>query len=191
MALATGATLALLLPVRATPDAIPRIGSTSPALLAIAWGSAQAALIHFAVIPQHFEEYWIYGWFFVLVGVGQLVSAYLVLAFPRAWVLLAIAAGNAAIAAVWVVSRTYGSLVGPDATDPARAGFGDIVVTILEIGIAIVASVLLLRPNASRPSGSANERELANVVSSLTLTLISVLALYSAVAGRPFVSHVG
>lgn len=191
MALAAGATLAPLLPVRRAPDAIPRIGSTPPGLFAIAWGSAQSALIHLAVIPQHFEEYWLYGWFFIFVGLAQLASAYLVLAHPRRWMLVAIAFGDLAIAGVWVLSRTYGALIGPDATAPARAGFGDIVVTILEVVIAIVALSLSRRPGTLRRERNARGRELANIIASLALTLVSMLALYSTVGGEPFVTHVG
>src|SRR5919197_2073737 len=42
-----------------------------------------AAVIHFAVVRQHFLEYGLYGWFFVVAGVGQLISGLLVVVRPR------------------------------------------------------------------------------------------------------------
>src|SRR5919201_5224195 len=37
-----------------------------------------AAVIHFAVVRQHFLEYWLYAWFFVAAGLGQLIGGGLV-----------------------------------------------------------------------------------------------------------------
>src|SRR5262249_26654644 len=37
--------------------------------------SMAAALIHFAVIEQHWAEYWLYGAFFIAVGLAQLAWA--------------------------------------------------------------------------------------------------------------------
>src|SRR5919204_381811 len=47
-----------------------------------------AAVIHFAVVRQHFLEYWLYGWFFVVAGVGQLIGGLLVVVRPRRGVFL-------------------------------------------------------------------------------------------------------
>ena len=52
------------------------------ARVSLAFLSVAAALIHFAVIEQHFTEYWLYGAFFVAVGVFELTWALLVLAAP-------------------------------------------------------------------------------------------------------------
>lgn len=50
--------------------------------LAVAVASAGAATIHFAVIAQHLEEYWLFGSFFVGVAVLQLAWALLVVVRP-------------------------------------------------------------------------------------------------------------
>ena len=77
--------------------------------------SAGAAAIHFAVMRTHFEEYFLFGVFFVLSGLTQLVWAILVVAWPRRWLLQLGAAGNASIAALWAVDRIWGAAARPRA----------------------------------------------------------------------------
>src|SRR5438105_1212060 len=96
-------------------EAVPRVTAHSalvevhPLTLAAAWASMGVSLIHFAVIKQHFDDYYLYGWFFVAVGLAQLVWAALAVATRSRLLLIAGAVGNAAVAAVWLVTRTYGS----------------------------------------------------------------------------------
>src|SRR5918996_3366415 len=54
-------------------DASTHVISTVLGMLSMA-----VALIHFAVIEQHLSEYWLYGWFFIAVGLAQLGWALLV-----------------------------------------------------------------------------------------------------------------
>jgi hypothetical protein len=148
------------------------------------------ALIHFAVTEQHLVDYWVYGWFFVVVATGQLAWA-LVAVLRPAWLLLvAGAVGNALVAVVWVVTRAYGSLVGPEATTRAAAGFGDVASTLLEVAIVVGCLGALAWPRVLT-AGSSHRGEVASMVLALGLTLLTVLGLYSAVGGSPFVSHVG
>jgi hypothetical protein len=189
MVLAAGGTLWAL--VLIDQDAAPRLAATSPVLLALTWGSVQAGLIHFAVVPQHFEEFWLYGLFFIVVGLAQIASVSLVIKLPLRPVLVVIALGNLAVAVVWAVTRTYGAVVGPDATKPARAGFGDIVSTVLEVVVSVAALMLVARPDRFRGSEPQQSRESLNTVMAFGVTFLSVLALYSTVRGRPFVTHVG
>lgn len=156
----------------------------------VAFLSMAAALIHLAVVAQHFDEYWLYGWFFVVIGIAQLAWAAAVVVRPARWSFIAAAALNAAIAIVWVVSRNYGTIVGPDATEPARAGFGDIVSTALEVAIVVGIAFLLLRRAHEDGERTAAGDVLSGVIALGTVPL-TVLAMYSAVAGHPFVSHVG
>ena len=161
-----------------------------PMLLGLAWASMSAALIHFAVIQQHLADYWVYGWFFVVVATGQLAWALLAVLRPTRPLLLAGAVGNALVAVAWVVTRAYGALVGPEATSRAAVGFGDVASTLLEVAIVVGCVAGLAWPQVLT-SGSSRRGEVVSMVLALGLTLLTVLGLYSAVGGAPFVSHVG
>src|SRR5207245_514361 len=95
--------------------------------------SMAAAVVHFAVIQQHFIVYWLYGAFFIAVGLFQLAWALAVLIRPSRLLYLAGATANVLTAAAWVLTRTIGPLVGPDAGSPEKVGFGDVVSTIFEV----------------------------------------------------------
>lgn len=161
-----------------------------PIVLGLAWASMAAALIHFAVIKQHLADYWVYGWFFVAVATGQLAWALMAVLRPTRLLLVVGAVGNALVAVAWVVTRTYGSLVGPEATTRAAVGFGDVASTLLEVAIVAGCLGALAGPRILA-AGSSRRGEVASMVLALGLTLLTVLGLYSAVGGSPFVSHVG
>jgi hypothetical protein len=150
--------------------------------------SMAAALIHLAVISQHLAEYWLYGVFFIVVGIAQLGWALVVPRVRPRWLLLAGAAGNAAVVVAWLVTRTTGSLVGPDASMPARAGFGDVVCTIIE-GAIVVGTLGALGRRLRAPAGPPGERSWM-IVALIVLPFL-VLSLYSAIGGAPYVSEVG
>jgi hypothetical protein len=81
-------------------------------------------------------------------------------------------------------------LIGPAATEPERAGFGDIVTTLYEV-ILVIGAIALWRSRRFDRPPRPHRGELANALAALAVTLLTVLALYSAVGGSPFVSHVG
>jgi hypothetical protein len=151
--------------------------------------SAAAALVHLAVIKQHADEYWLYGAFFVAVGLGQFVWALVVLAAPIRTVFRLGALGNAAVVVFFIVTRTVGTLVGPEATEPATVGFGDTATTVFEALITALCGGLLLS------SARAGRRPvaLAGAVSLVTLLVIAptALALQSTVSSAPFVPQAG
>jgi len=86
------------------------------------------------------------------------------------------------------ITRTVGSLIGPAATGPPWAGFGDLVATALQVLIVAGGLALLTRHLGAR-TGSWTEH--APAIAALTVVPFLVLALYSAVGGVPFVSMVG
>jgi hypothetical protein len=88
----------------------------------------------------------------------------------------------------WIVARTVGSLAGPAATTPARAGFGDLVATVLQ-GLIVAGGVGLLSRRLRPRTGWWAEQ--ARMVAALIVMPFRVLALYSAVGGSPFVSMAG
>ena len=114
--------------------------------------SVGAAAIHFAVMFEHFEEYTLYGVFFLVVAWAQMIWAAVVLWRPsRLWLSLGIV-GNALILAVYVASRAVGLPVGPDAGHPEPFGGLDGVSAFLEFALIAWCAALWWRPSlADRP----------------------------------------
>jgi hypothetical protein len=195
MALAAGGTVLVAACPPSAPSGWARPDHSAfveihPLTLGVAWASMAAALIHFAVVKQHFSAFYLYGLFFIAVSCGELVWAILVVAMRSRAVLVAGLVGNAALVATWIVTRTYGALIGPEATSRATVGFGDLVATFLEVTV-VVGCLVLLRSRSFGRGASSSRGELLSLAVALGITLITVLALYSAVGGPPFVSHVG
>jgi hypothetical protein len=117
-------------------------GRTSLMSIAAASFSAGAAAIHYAVIADHLEEWWAFGVFFAAIGVAQLLWAARVVASPSRLMIWLGVFGNAAVVALWIVTRTAGSPIGPDAGMAESVGVADSVATAFEVGV-IVAGVRL------------------------------------------------
>jgi hypothetical protein len=158
--------------------------------LAAALLSMAAALIHFAVIKEHLDEYWLYGVFFVVVAVAQLSWPFLVLWQPSKLVFWLGATGNLLIALFFVITRTIGTLIGPDASEPARLGFGDTTTTAYEVAIVLVVGAILSGV-AARPGPGRGSRAGAGALLALFLMPQTALALQSAVSSAPFVPPAG
>ena len=110
--------------------------------------SLGAAVLHFAYSPSHLAEYWLYGVFFVGLAWSQLLWAIGMLFRPRRWLLTFGIAANSTVIVVWVLSRTVGVWVGPNATVSEAATYPDVLSTALEALIVVGAIVLVLHPNA-------------------------------------------
>lgn len=106
--------------------------------------SAGAAGIHGSVIDEHARQYWLFAAFFALIAGAQLAWALVVLTRPTRTIYWAAAVGNAAIVIVWIVSRTVGVPLGPDAGKIEGLGFQDVVATSLEIAIVVGCALLLV-----------------------------------------------
>jgi hypothetical protein len=112
--------------------------------------SAGAAAIHFAVISTHFEEYWVFGAFFLVVAWFQAVTALAIVARPNRRLLIMTAVVNLAVIAIWIWSRTAGLPVGPEAGEPEAIGAADVLSTVLEALLVVWAVALLQQRIASR-----------------------------------------
>ena len=110
--------------------------------LVLAMLSAAAGLIHFSAAPAHFSESSLHGSFFVVAGLLQIVAAGLLLRGGGTPLLRATAAGNIAIAGIWVMSRTIGTPVGPQRWTPEAIGFADATCSLIEV--LVVAGCLLM-----------------------------------------------
>jgi hypothetical protein len=125
-----------------------RIGATGRerTLYAAAALSLLAGLIHLWVTPEHFEEWWGYGAFFVVAGAAQIFYAPIVLLLPTRIVLLLGIAGNLAIVVLYLLTRTVGiPLFGPEAGEVEGFGLVDVSATAAELGIAVALGAALLR----------------------------------------------
>jgi hypothetical protein len=167
----------------AGPPEPPKGSAVEPVLRpALALLSAGAAVIHFVVIPGHWEEYWGQGLFFIVAAVAQLLWAVWIVAAPSRLIYLAGAAGNAAIVALWVVTRTAGLPAGPGAGEREAVEFADTLATVFEV-LLVVGALALARAVPARPirwpAGALTASAfLALVVAALTAaSLLSLVEL--------------
>ncbi|GAB3067294.1 hypothetical protein [Pedococcus soli] len=118
--------------------------------------SVGAALIHVGVSADHFREWWAAGLFFLVTAAAQLAWAAWLWARPASRRVLAVgAAGSVALVLLWVVSRTSGLPIGPEAGVAEAVGAADVVCGILELacaGLALVASAGLVPRRLRTPS---------------------------------------
>ncbi len=138
--------------------------------------STGAAAIHFAVMFEHFGEYFLYGVFFLVLAWAQLVWPAVLIAlpfltwarakarparFPAGWSrsgLTPLAArraaawlwlgivGNASVLVIYFSSRSIGLPIGPDTKTVEAWGGLDLVCAIEEILLVVIAAVVLARP---------------------------------------------
>lgn len=124
----------------------PAQGRASTALRAVAALSLLAAMIHLWVMPEHFEEWWGYGTFFLVSAFAQGLYAPGLLRWPNRVILPAGVAGNLAIVILWLVTRTSGiPLFGPHAGEVEEVGTLDLLCTLAEVGIIAGLGALTLR----------------------------------------------
>jgi hypothetical protein len=113
--------------------------------------SLLAALLHVWVMPEHFEEWWGYGAFFLVAATAQALYAVVLLRAPTPTILWAGIIGNLAIIALWVITRTIGIPVfGPHAGEIEEIGAIDIASKLVEVLLVILLGVLL-RSASQRP----------------------------------------
>jgi hypothetical protein len=133
------------------------VGQTSRQRLlsAAALLSLLAALIHVWVMPEHFEEWWGYGLFFLVAAAAQALFAVVVLKAPTQAVFAAGIVGNVAIIVLWAYTRTVGIPLGPHAGEVEAVGAIDVVSKFVELALALVLAVLLRHaPRSTRVSMS-------------------------------------
>jgi hypothetical protein len=114
-------------------------------LYTVATLSLLAALIHLWVMPEHFEEWWGYGMFFLVAGVVQVVYVPLLLRWPNQTVLLLGMVGNSAIVLLYLFTRVVGiPFFGPEAGEIEGVGIIDVCATSSEAAIVVALGVLVL-----------------------------------------------
>ena len=104
---------------------------------AVAVFSLGAAAIHFAVIADHFREWWPFGVFFAGLGWFQVVWPISYLARPSARIAWLGIVVNLATVLLWALTRTIGLPFGPDPGVPEAVGAPDTLATALELAVVI------------------------------------------------------
>jgi hypothetical protein len=142
--------------------------------------SLATAVIHFAVAGEHFQEYWLYGVFMVVVAWLQLLWAAVAIARPSRLLFVGGAVLSVGVVAVYIVTRTAGDVIGPGANSAEQVGFGDVLCTVLE---AIVAAgcVWLLVARTDHQVGREHLFIAPAAVGAVTAALLSA----ALVAGGP------
>jgi len=115
-------------------------------LVAVAAGlSIAASMIHASVTVPHFREYWLFGVFFVLAALFQLIWGL------AAWTrrddrrLLAVGAVvNVAIVLLWLATRTVGLPIGPEPGEVEPARLHDLLATADELAVALACGLVLI-----------------------------------------------
>lgn len=119
--------------------------------LLLAVSSLAAGVIHAAVVSEHFEEEWAFGAFFVLAAAFQVAWAIAVVVRPASIGYTIGALANGAIIGIWIVSRTTGLPIGPEAWTPEPVLAADVAATVLE-SLLVIGSVMLVRRGGARPT---------------------------------------
>ncbi len=125
-------------------------------------GLLASAAIHAAVAPEHLQEWLGAGVFFVVLTMAELAAAAIVFMRRQSTGLVAAAVVSAGPLVVWVVSRTAGLPLGPEAGIAEPVGLADCVACLLELGTLVGALLLLRREDrAVRPPLLPHHRALA------------------------------
>ena len=118
--------------------------------------SLVAALVHLWATPEHFNSsWWGYGAFFVATALAQGTFAIAVLRWPGTLLCVAGILGNLSIIAMYVVTRTSGIPVGPEAGMIEDPGALDMTSMVAQVGIVIVLVAML---------GDVARRRMVNVL---------------------------
>lgn len=143
--------------------------------------SVGAAAIHFAVIPDHLEEWWAFGLFFAALGWFQAAWPIAYLERPSrrlAWIAIVV---NLATVALWAWSRTAGLPVGPEPGMPEAVGAADVIATVLELALAV--GLLGVRAAAAAPSaGRSQPAPRDHSVRAMDLAIWALVAVLSTAA---------
>jgi hypothetical protein len=108
--------------------------------------SLLAALIHLWVMPEHFEEWWGYGAFFLATAISQAAYGAALLRWPHQLLLLLGIGGNLLIVVLYLVTRTVGvPTFGPHAGEVEGVGAIDLCATVSDLAIVLTLGAVLLR----------------------------------------------
>ncbi len=133
-----------------------------------------SSLVHAVVTPVHFEDYWLFGILFGLASCLQAGSTALVYSVPLVTrrLLIAGAAGNAALVVAWTPSITVGMPLGPQPWQPEAVDAVGVLATADELIAVILLIAALGCMRSRRPS-------ISPIALRLGAAVAGVLFLYS------------
>jgi hypothetical protein len=122
--------------------------------------SLLAGLVHAWAGPEHAREWWAYGLFFAAAAAAQGVYGLILwtqgIEVRGGWpavrvpVYAAGILGNVGIIAVWLVSRTVGVPIGPEAFETEPVGALDAASKTLELALVAVLGILWMGARSGR-----------------------------------------
>jgi hypothetical protein len=148
--------------------------------LVVAVLSLGAAVVHGVVIESHFAEYWLFGVFFAFLALLQGGWAVAVILRPSRRLLIWGAVGNGIVVAVWLVTRTLGLPLGPEAGSTEAVGFVDTAATVFEV--LLVAGVLALL--AARVANRSIPREFVPAGALAVGAMVAIVTRDAVLAAR-------
>jgi hypothetical protein len=152
-----------------------------PSGVVIRWwagfASLGAGLTHLAVVSEHVSEWWLYGVFFIVLGVVQMGWAVQALTGDPLPVPRLFAAMNAAVIGLWLVTRPTGLPVGPDPWKAEAVGTADLVCSGLEAVLVVLLMVMVRRPNVQESAALTKVQRRMIAVGALVTAAVTVAAL--------------
>ncbi|RZS91266.1 hypothetical protein EV189_0503 [Motilibacter rhizosphaerae] len=133
---------------------------TRPGALGLAaYAGIGAGLVHLAVVHEHLQEWLAAGIFFIFLGAAQVVWGVASFAAGRVLVPRTAVLVSLGTVVLWVVSRTSGLPVGPEAFEPEAVGRADVLSCVLELvtvaGVALGVRRVRTRESSPRRSVAA------------------------------------
>lgn len=162
-----------------------RFARRSRTVLYAAALSLAAALIHLRVTPEHFEEWWGYGAFFLGTAVFQGAYGPALLRWPWPSLFSLGIAANLGVVVLWLVTRTAGiPFFGPDAGEVEAVGALDPAATTAELVLILVlAGLRFSRRPGLLSAARGGERTLVQILAVATV-LLAGLPLLLYLSGR-------
>lgn len=136
------------------PAPAPRTGTLRAPWLAARLAAALSLTtgwVHLASMGSHWDQWWGYGLFFLLVGAGQALYTIAILRWPSPSIVLFGILGNLLVVVTYVISRTAGIPWGPHADVAERTGLIDLASAGAEV--VTVGALLVLAPPRMRRAG--------------------------------------
>lgn len=166
---------------RVASQTVKRTDSRLAARLA-ALASLGASVIHFAVVPAHWQEWAPSGLFFLAIALFQLVWSRVVLVHTTTLVLAAGILVNVGAIVLWALSRTAGAPIGPHAGQTEIVAGADLCALLLQIYVVMGAGWVWYR-------GLRGEPVSAFASAAILLGAVGVVALASTVGAASGLRH--
>ena len=126
--------------------------------------SVAAAMAHLWAMPEHFEEWWGYGVFFLAVALVQVLYGAALLRWPGRQLLMLGVGLNLAVLGLYIVTRTIGvPFFGPHAGEVEGVGILDLSAMVVEVALVIALAALLWSRQPDTAVDLARETGLARV----------------------------